>query len=183
MAEQVLRGKEDLVTYRRRQAKKIVEAIEQHRVQAEKEKQNFTAADEEQLLSKLSGSRSPMIVFQGSTGSVAPGGTVNYTVGINNPDPFSQIWLYVYLFIGPGNMVRDVAAALATGDPRFPNCTQPSFPGLTIASGDTESLRFSIPVPAGIKKSNYLINSFLFQSNWHDVGEYFDRGVISFEVT
>lgn len=183
MAEQVIKGNVDLVEHKRQQAKRILETIEKYRIQAEEKRENFTAADEEQLLRKLGRSRSPMIVFQSSTGSTTPGGTVNYTVGINNPDPFSQIWLYVYLLIGPGNMVPDVGAALATGDARFPNCTQPSFPGLTIASGDTESLSFSVAVPAGIEPCNYLINSFLFRSNWHDVGEYFDRGVISFEVT
>ena len=79
-------------------------------------------------------------------------------------------------------MVPDVGEALATVDSRFPRLTLPEFAGLRIAPGATESLSFSIPVPANIETSNYLGNSFLFLADWHDVGDYLDRGVFVFEV-
>ncbi|HET9437477.1 MAG TPA: hypothetical protein VFO64_04695, partial [Gaiellaceae bacterium] len=93
------------------------------------------------------------------------------------------IWLFVHLFVGPGNMVANTGAALAPVDDRFARLTLPEFDGLQIASGATESLTFKLPVPAGVEQSNYLGNSFLFQSVWHDPGTYIDRGIFVFEVT
>ena len=40
-----------------------------------------------------------------------------------------------------------------------------------------------LPVPAGIEATNYLGNSFLFQSTWHDPGVYIDRSLFVFGVT
>jgi hypothetical protein len=59
---------------------------------------------------------------------------VNYQVGISNPDPASWVWLFVHLFVGPGNMVADTGEALAPVDERFPRLTLPEFDGLQIAA-------------------------------------------------
>jgi hypothetical protein len=80
-------------------------------------------------------------------------------------------------------MVADTGGALAPIDDRFPRLTLPDFDGLQIASGATETLDFEIPVPAGVEATNYLGNSFLFQSIWHDPGQYIDRSLFVFEVT
>lgn len=144
---------------------------------------NVTTPTDDQLAQKLRKAKSPMIVFQGWSGSTAPGGTINYQVGIHNPDPTDWIWLFVHLFVGPANMIVDRGKALATVDERFARLTLPDFDGLQIAAGATESLQFDLPVPAGIEATNYLGNSFLFQSTWHDPGVYIDRSLFVFEVT
>jgi hypothetical protein len=73
--------------------------------------------------------------------------------------------------------------ALLAVDPRFPRLTMPRFAGLILGPGATQSLSFSLAVPAGVERRNCLGNAILFQSNWHDVGKYLDRGIFAFEVT
>lgn len=179
-AEKILERRE---RHRKRQLEEILEEIERHKQQAKKKKLSFTGATREQLERKLAKTKSPMIVFQSWGGTTTSPGTINYNVGIRNPDAFGHIWLFVHLFIGPANMVPNVGAALATADSRFPRLTLPEFAGLSIASGATETLSFSIPVPANIESGNYLGNSFLFLADWHDVGDYVDRSVFVFEIT
>jgi hypothetical protein len=38
------------------------------------------------------------------SGPVAPGGTVNYSVGIYNPDPISYSGLFAHVWVGSGNV-------------------------------------------------------------------------------
>jgi hypothetical protein len=165
------------------QAKSVLDEIDKERKRAKREGLNFTAPSERQLKRKLGRHNSPMIVFQSWSGLVAPGGTVNYNVGINNPDPVTVFWLFVHVFVGAANAVRNIGDALATVDSRFPRLTLPDFAGLSIASGVTTSLSFPLSVPGGVQATNYMGNSFLFRADWHDVGTYFDRGVFVFKVT
>jgi hypothetical protein len=133
----------------------------------------------------LSRTNSPWIVFQ-TWNSATPGSAfnyTNYTVGINNPDPDRSFWLFVHVFVGPANVAPDVGDAVCAVDPRFPSLTMLRFDRLAIDPGDTQSLTFSLTVSAGIDSSNYLGNAILFQSIWHDVGTYLDRGLFVFEVT
>ena len=162
---------------------RLLEEIDRQQQEAERQGLNFTAPTEEQLKKKLAAAQSPMIVFQAWSGSVSAPGTLSYTVGINNPDPVQWIWLFGHVFIGPANIVRDVGDAVSAVDPRFPRLTLPEFAGLTLAAGDTQSLSFSLTVPGDVERSNYLGNTFLFQSTWHDVGRYLDRSLFVFEVT
>jgi hypothetical protein len=163
--------------------KRILGEIETRKARAEKAGDSFTAPTEEQLRAKLGRANSPMIVYQSWSGSAPAGGTITYEVGITNPDPTDWFWLFVHLFVGPGNMVPDTGEALEPVDERFPRLTEPSFDGLRIAAGATEHLDFTIRVPAGVEKSNYLGNSFLFYSVWHDPGVYIDRSIFVFGVT
>ena len=162
---------------------KIKKDVDKHRREAKRQGWHFTTPTDDQLKQKLGRARSPMIVFQGWSGSAPPGGAVNYQIGINNPDPTNWIWLFVHVFVGPGNMVADTGEALAPIDQRFARLTLPEFDGLQIASGATETVDFQIPVPANVERTNYLGNSFLFQSVWHDPGQYIDRSLFVFEVT
>jgi hypothetical protein len=162
--------------------RRLLNEIDRLRQEAERRGHNFTAPTTEQLRKKLARAESPMIVSQ-SWGSAAPGGTINYTVGINNPDPVQWFWLFAHVFVGPANVVPDVGDAVSAVDPRFPRLTMPRFTGLTLGPGVTQSLSFSLAVPAGVERSNYLGNAILFQANWHDVGKYLDRGNFVFEVT
>ena len=162
--------------------KRILEEIARHRKEAQEKELNFTAPTKKQIWKKLSKKASPMIIFQ-SWNHTTPGGTINYNVGIKNPDPTKRIWIFNHLFIGPANMVSDVGQALCTVDTRFPRLTLPDFDGLALDPGATETLSFSFKVPNDVESTNYLGNSFLFRANWHDIGEYFDRAIFVFEVT
>lgn len=159
----------------------LLEEIERAREAAEKEERHFTAPTKRQLLTKLNRHNSPWITWQ-SWNSTSPGGSVNYNVGINNPDPNTYVWLFAHVFVGPANPVADVGHALALVDERFPRLTMPPFSGLNLAPGTTASLTFNLAVPTGIQPSNYCGNTFLFQANWHDVGTYYDRGIFVFGV-
>jgi hypothetical protein len=58
----------------------------------------------------------------------------------------------------------------------------PDFPGLTLNAGASQTLQFSVAVPANIDKTNYLGNTFLFHANYGGVGQYLDRSVFPFTV-
>ncbi len=162
--------------------RRIQQFVRKQEVVAKRKRWNYTSPSEKELARKLTRVRSPMIVFQGWSGSTSPGGSITYTVGIYNPDPTTQIWLYAHVFVGPANPVPDTGLALGEVDSRFPRLTMPDFFGLSIASGATETLQFTVAVPSNIEKSNYLGNTFLFRASYHDVGLYLDRGVFPFEV-
>jgi hypothetical protein len=163
-------------------ARSILAEIQRHRDQLTGQGFHFTAPTADQLMAKLARVNSPMIVFQGWSGSTGAPGSISYTVGINNPDPVAQSSLFVHLFIGPANVALNVNNALGLVDDRFPRLTEPEFFGLTIQPGATDSLSFSVDVPAGVQPSNYLGNSFLFQATWHDPSVYLDRSLFVFEV-
>jgi hypothetical protein len=160
----------------------LLDEIEKRRAAAESEEESFTAPTPEQLEEKLRSSRSPFIYFQ-SWGPAPPGGTINYNVGITNPDPTGWIWLFVHLFVGPANIALSVDEAVQAVDSRFPRLTLPRFDGLSLSSGASQALNFSIPVPPHVERGHYLGNSFLFHSVWHDPGQYLDRSIFVFEVT
>lgn len=181
-AERDKRILEQVKQHKMQQLDRILEDVEKFRKDVEKKKMRCTSVTRAELERKLDRTNSPMIVAQGWSGSAAPGGAISYTVQITNPDPFTRSSLYVHVFVGPANMVPDVGVALTAVDARFPRLTMPDFFGLSLAPGANASLNFSLAVPAGTQVSNYLGNAFLFGADYHDVGEYFDRGVFPFEV-
>lgn len=161
--------------------KKTLEEIEKQRKNVKKG-DNFTAPTEEQLRKKFERIDSPYIYFQ-SWGGAAPGGTVNYNVGVMNPDPTQVIWIYAHVFFGSGNVVSSTGEFLLNVDERFPRLTQPDS-GLSLASGASATLTFSIKIPTTIDHpTNYIGNTALFRFNWHDVGTYLDRSVFVVKVT
>jgi hypothetical protein len=163
-------------------AVRIKQEVEKRRTEAERKGELFTSLTDEQLQKKLRRTKSPMIVWQSWTGSTSPGGSINYSLGIYNPDPTIWVWLFVHLFVGAANMVADANDALAAVDTRFPRLTGPDFAGLSIDPGQAQSLSFSLPIPAGAERTDYLGNSFLFHSVWHDTGQYIDRSLFVFKV-
>lgn len=171
------------VSKRADQIKKILHEIEDQKKMFEKKGMSFTGLDEEQLRAKLGRARSPMIVAQGWSGSVAPGGTLNYSVSIRNPDPAAWVWLFGHVFVGPANMVPSIGEGLDAIDSRFARLTLPAFPGLSLAANESTSLSYSIPIPTGIAATNYQGNTFLYQADWHDAGDYLDRSTFVFGVT
>jgi hypothetical protein len=148
---------------------------------SENEGEHFTSVTPEEIQRKLERVNSPMIVSQG-WGSAAPGGAVNYNLGIYNPDSTQSIWLFAHVWVGSGNVDPTVGTFLLNVDTRFPRLTQPAFSGLTLAPGASATLRFSLEVPTTVEKTNYLGNSCLMRFNWHDIGTYLDRGIFVFRV-
>ena len=159
---------------------KIQEAVRRHK--RENKEEHFTSVTPEEIEKKLKRVNSPMIVFQGWN-STSPGGTVNYSLGIYNPDPNRAIWLFAHAWVGSGNVDPNTGSFLLNVDTRFPRLTQPLFDGLQLAPGASATLTFSMVVPANIEKSNYLGNSCLMQFNWHDIGTYLDRSVFVIGVS
>jgi hypothetical protein len=159
---------------------KIQAAIE--KIKHENKSEHFTSITPEEIEKKFERVNSPMIISQGWN-STTPGGTVNYSLGIYNPDPTQAIWLFAHVAVGSGNVDPVTGTFLLNVDPRFPRLVQPAFAGLTLASGASAVLSYSLKVPATAEKTNYLGNSCLMQFNWHDIGKYLDRGVFVFAVS
>lgn len=166
--------------------KRVLEEIEKQKKNVKKG-ENYTAPTEEQLKEKLERVNSPYITFQ-SWGGAAAGGTVNYNVGITNPDPVQQVWMFAHVFVGSGNVVSSTGEFLLNVDERFPRLTQPNFAGLTLGPNGSATasatLSFAIRIPASVEHpTNYLGNTALIQFNWHDVGTYLDRSVFVMQIT
>jgi hypothetical protein len=145
--------------------------------------QNFTEVKPEDIDRMLKRVNSPMIVFQGWSGSAPAGGMINYNVGIWNPDPTQAIWLFAHAWVGSGNVDPVVGTFLLNVDPRFPRLTEPAFAGASINPSTSLTLTFNLHVPAGVEHTNYLGNTCLMQFNWHDIGSYLARSVWPFTVT
>lgn len=160
--------------------RKILDIVEKNK--AQNKDQHFTGITQEEIEKKFQRVNSPMIVSQGWN-STTPGGTVNYNLGIYNPDPTQAIWLFAHVWIGSGNVDPVVGSFLSNVDTRFPRLTQPAFAGLTLAPGASATLSFGLKVPTTVEKTNYLGNSCLMRFNWHDVGTYLDRGIFVFAVS
>jgi hypothetical protein len=163
------------------QTKKIQETIE--REKRRYGEQNFTEVTPDDVARKLKRLKSPMIVFQGWSGSAPAGGTINYNVGIWNPDPSQAIWLFAHAWVGSGNVDPLVGTFLLNVDTRFPRLTEPAFAGASIGPSSSLTISFNLQVPTGVEQTNYLGNTCLMQFNWHDIGTYLDRSVWPFTVT
>ncbi len=159
---------------------KIQAAIE--KIKRENKGEHFTAITSEEIEKKFKRVNSPMIISQGWN-STTPGGTVNYSLGIYNPDPTQAFWLFAHVAVGSGNVDPVTGTFLLNVDTRFPRLTQPAFDGLTLASGASAVLNYALKVPATAEKTNYLGNSCLMRFNWHDIGTYLDRSVFVFGVS
>lgn len=157
--------------------RKIIEA-EKKASKAE----NFTSVSDEELEIKFLRVNSPMIIWQ-SWNHTNQGGQVNYRMGIYNPDPTQSIWTFAHVWVGSGHVDPVVGTFLGNIDTRFPQLTEPGFPGLNIAPGNTGVLDFALQVPSSVDETNYLGNSCLMRANWHDVGQYYDRGLFVFKVS
>lgn len=160
--------------------KKITELVEKQRGLSKN--LNFTGITSSEIEDKFKRINSPFIWFQSWSGSTSPGGTINYNIGIYNPDPVNSVWLFNHVWVGSGNIDPIVGTFLLNVDSRFPRLTQPAFAGLNLAPGATATLSYSLKIPSTVEKTNYLGNSCLMRFNWHDIGTYLDRSVFVFGV-
>ena len=165
----------------KKQKQRIIEVIEEHRRKSREE--HFISLTPEEIERKLKRVKSPMIVSQ-SWSTTTPGGTLRYTVGVDNPDPVDVDFLFVHVWIGSGNVDPAISTFLLNVDPRFPRLTQPDhgFNGLSLAPEESTELSFSITIPARIQKSTYLGNSLLMQLDRFGVGGFLDRATFNFPV-
>jgi hypothetical protein len=161
--------------------KKMKEEAEKHK-KTLKKGDDFVSLDDEELRKKLQRVNSPVINSMGYS-PVAPGGTVSLSIGIFNPDPFSQSSLVAHLWVGSGNVVSDNAQFLLNVDARFPRLTQPGGGGITLAPSGSQILIFPFKVPSTIEPSIYLCNFVLFRFSFFDVGTVFDRSTLPLNVT
>jgi hypothetical protein len=126
------------------QTKKIQETIQ--REKRHYREQNFTEVTSEDIARKLRRLKSPMIVFQGWSGSAPAGGTINYSVGIWNPDPSEAIWVFAHAWVGSGNVDPLVGTFLLNVDTRFPRLTEPAFAGASIGPSSSLTISFNLQV-------------------------------------
>ena len=159
--------------------KQIKDEVE--KAKKENKHENFTGVSAEDIARKLGRVNSPMITSQGWNNST-PGGTVNITIGVFNPDPTSSSNLYLHAWVGSGNVDPNTGTFLINVDPRFPRMAQPKFFGFSLAAGASTSISFAIKVPATVEKTVYLGNSCLMQIDYHDIGKYLDRSCFPFDV-
>jgi len=166
-----------------RQFDRIKREIEELRGKA-KRGEEFVALSDDELRKKLKRTNTPFF-HSFSTVNAPPGGTIGYSVGVTNPDPVPRSSLFVHVFVGPGNPVSDLGDFLQVVDARFPRLTQPTASGfgLTLAPGTSQTLSFSVNVPANMEQGRYLFNAVLIQLSSFDVGTYMDRCAASIQVT
>ena len=158
------------------------EDIARERKNREKRGETFTSVSKEEFEEKLKRAESPIIVWQSWNNTAPPTGTINYTVGVQNPDPVGWGNLAVSVSIGNRNPIVSNDQFLTTFDARFPSYAKPATIGFSLAPGASTSQSFALKIPAGIEKTGYFGNSVLLQLSWHDVGKYLDRGIFFFEV-
>jgi hypothetical protein len=163
-------------------ARVLLEEIQRLRNEARDQGHNFSALTGAQVLDKLLSARSPFIFSLGWNSTSSPG-TINLHVSIMNPDPVTQNFLEVYVFVGPAALVADVGQALAVADTRFQNLTEPPFSGLTLNPSTTADLDFALKVPNGIEPSNYIGNAFLFTDQSFSASDVLSRADFIFQVT
>jgi hypothetical protein len=145
-------------------------------------KTTFMPITREEFDAKMKRVNSPMIVSQSWDDNAAPGGVINYTVGVLNPDPTAWNNLAVALSIGNRNPIANRDLFLNEFDARFPTYAQRAPIGFSLQPGESRTLSFAIGVPTGVERTGYLGNVVLQRLSFYDVGTYLDRGCFFFDV-
>jgi hypothetical protein len=165
------------------QIKKIQEEIEKAKTRYPG--RSFTEVTPEEVRRKLKRAKSPIITYQFWTSSAPQGGTIDFVVGIHNPDPTEARRLFAHVWVGSGAPDPVTSTFLLNVDTRFPRLTQPDFPGAKIPSSSTLELNFALDVPSGqvVQESNYFGHTYLMKAQWFDPSDFLDRGLWVFTVT
>jgi hypothetical protein len=133
----------------KKQIKKIQQALEKEKSRYRDQNLNVTEVKPEDIERKLRRMKSPFTVLQLWTGSTPAGGTINYIVGIWNPDPFMANNIFVHAWVGSGNVDPVVGTFLLNVDTRFPRLTEPDFDAASIYPSSWWIISFALKVPAG----------------------------------
>lgn len=168
----------------KRHIENIQEELKKQQRESEQRKEQFTSITPEQILKKLKRVNSPMIIGQGWNVTTPPGGTINYTVTIYNPDPVPAAFLFVHAWIGSGNIDPNIGTFLLNADSHFAQLKQPAdvFGG-DLPPSSSGSFAFAFRVTTSVQPGNYFLQSCLMQVDLFDVGTYLDRAMVVFTVT
>jgi len=161
---------------------KLEPELARQRAERERQGETFTSITREEFEAKLKRVNSPMIVSQSWNNFAPPGGTINYSVGVLNPDPITWNSLAVSVSIGNRNPIVSNDQFLTSFDARFPTYAKPATLGFSLAPGASATQSFQVKIPAGVEKTGYFGNSALLQIEFHDVGKYLDRACFFFDV-
>jgi len=161
---------------------KLEPELARQRAERERQGETFTSITREEFEEKLKRVKSPMIVSQSWNNSAPPGGTINYSVGVLNPDPITWNNLAVSVSIGNLNPIVSNDEFLTSFDARFPTYAKPATLGFSLAPGASATQSFQVKIPAGVEKTGYFGNSALLQIVFHDVGKHLDRACFFFDV-
>ena len=162
--------------------RKLEPELAKHKMERERQGETFTSITREEFEAKVKRVNSPMIVSQSWNNTASPGGTINDSVGIFNPDPIQWSNLAVSVSIGNRNPIASNDEFLTAFDARFPTYAKPATVGFSLAPGASTTQSFQVRIPAGVEKAGYFGNSVLLQISFHDVGKYLDRGCFFFDV-
>ena len=157
-------------------------ALAEHRREHERQGETFRSITREEFEAKMKRVNSPMILSEGWSNSAPPGGTINYSVGIGNPDPIEWFNLAVSVSIGNRNPIAGNDEFLTAFDARFPTYAKPATVGFSLAPGAFTTQSFQITIPAGVEKTGYFGNSALLNISFLDIGQYLDRACFFFDV-
>ena len=162
--------------------KQLEPELKKHEQAHKRPGKTFMPISREEFEAKMKRVNSPMIVSQSWDDNAAPGGVVNYTVGVLNPDPTAWNNLAVALSIGNRNPITNRDLFFNDFDARFPTYAQTAPIGFSLNPGESRTLSFAVTVPAGVEKTGYLGNVVLQRLSFYDVGTYLDRGCFFFDV-
>jgi hypothetical protein len=159
-----------------------LEEIAQLREQAQGQGLAFSAPTEEQLTKKVRGEsgNSPYIYSMMWTSGTSGGSTAQYALWAANPDPAGYYPVFASIFFGLANLLTDLGEGIGARDTRWPYV---SSEGLTLPSGGTFNPRFTYTTPVGLPVGTYLGNAVLWRGEYHDIGQYFDRGLFPVRLT
>jgi hypothetical protein len=161
---------------------KLEAELAKQRREHERQGETFTSITREEFEAKMRRVNSPVIVSQSWNGIAPLGGTLNYKVGVMNPDPVARVSLAVGVSIGNRNPIAGNDQFLTAFDARFPTYAKPAPGGFFLAAGAFTEQAFQLRMPAGVEKTGYFGNSVLLQITFHDVGTYLDRACFFFDV-
>ena len=160
--------------------RKLEPELAKHKMERERQGETFTSITREAF--EMKRVNSPMILSQGWDNTAPPGGTINYSVGIANPDPIEWFNLAVSVSIGNRNPIAGNDEFLTAFDARFPTYAKPATVGFSLAPGAFTTQSFQITIPAGVEKTGYFGNSALLNISFLDIGQYLDRACFFFDV-
>lgn len=162
--------------------RKVQSLVKSKTAEAEKNHRKYQSVQQQSVAKQLAHASVPIIVGQSWDTVVSPAGAINYSIDIYNPDSLDRSSIYAYVFVGPGNIVPDVGAALATADSRFSRLIMPADPGVTIPAGGYATLSYVVQVSASVERTNYILNAFLFELTYSDIGPFLGRSAVIFNV-
>jgi hypothetical protein len=159
-----------------------LEEIAQLREQAQGQGQAFSAPSEEQLTKKIraESGNSPYIYSESWTSAATGGSIAYYSLWAANPDSTPHYSVFTTIFFGLANFFTDLGEGIDARDSRWPYI---SSDGLMLPVGGTINPRFTYTTPVGLPAGTYLGNAVLWRGDYHDIGQYFDRGLFPVRVT